>query len=230
MKSFNKKLISVLLIGGILTGCSTSTEDISGYVKDKAKQEASNMINDTLDKVFNSLEVSTDTDSPVNDTVSSNEFDQIPAKLAKHVDGDTTRLYITGDTFGAKTGKDGSVSLRYLLIDTPETVDPRLDGPQPFGVEASQRTEELLESGNITIEFDIGEKTDKYGRLLAYVYVDGVSIQETLVREGLARVAYVYPPNTRHLDTYKRAEEQAKKEGIGIWSIENYAESQFKEH
>src|SRR5690606_7995797 len=58
---------------------------------------------------------------------------------------------------------------------------------------------------------------------LAYVYVDGVSVQEKLLEEGLARVAYVYPPNTRHLDPYEKAQEKAKKKELGIWSIENYA-------
>nr|WP_281250291.1 thermonuclease family protein [Virgibacillus proomii] len=43
------------------------------------------------------------------------------------------------------------------------------------------------------MEFDVGELKDKYGRLLAYVYVDGKSVQETLLKEGLPRVAYIYP-------------------------------------
>lgn len=111
--------------------------------------------------------------------------------------------------------------VRYLLIDTPETNHPRL-GKQPFGDEAKERNRELVNSGNLTIEFDVGEKRDKYDRLLAYVYVDGKSVQETLVREGLARVAYVYPPNTRHLTPFEKAQELAKAEKLGIWSVEDY--------
>lgn len=108
--------------------------------------------------------------------------------------------------------------MRYLLIDTPE-----LKGNQPFSEEAKQRNQELLESGVVEIEFDIGEKFDRYNRLLAYIYVDGVSVQETLLEEGLARVAYVYPPNTKYLSEFEVAQEKAKNKGIGIWSIENYA-------
>ena len=84
-------------------------------------------------------------------------------------------------------------------------------------------------AAELTIEFDIGERIDKYGRLLAYVYVDGKSVQKSLLAEGLARVAYVYPPNTRHLTPFEEVQAIAKEKGLGIWSIENYAtESGFK--
>lgn len=136
----------------------------------------------------------------------------IPVELVKTIDGDTIKIRYEG--------KEQNV--RYLLIDTPETNHPRL-GKQPFGEKAKERNRELMNSGKLEIEFDIGGKTDKYDRLLAYIYIDGVSIQEKLLEEGLARVAYVYPPNTRHLDAYKKAEEKAKKAGIGIWTLEDYA-------
>ncbi len=136
----------------------------------------------------------------------------IPVELVKIIDGDTIKINYEG--------KEQNV--RYLLIDTPETNHPRL-GKQPFGEEAKERNRELINSGKLEIEFDIGERIDKYGRLLAYIYVDGESVQETLLEEGLARVAYVYPPNTRHLDAYEKAQDKAKKAGVGIWSIEDYA-------
>ena len=129
--------------------------------------------------------------------------------VAKIVDGDTTRFYYNGE----------DVSFRYLLIDTPETKHPRV-GQQPFGPEASARTQELLSNASvIEVEHDIGEKVDKYDRHLAYIWADGVMVNEVLVREGLAQVNYVYPPNTRHLDRLKEAERLAKEEGLGIWSL-----------
>ena len=131
--------------------------------------------------------------------------------VARFVDGDTTRFYYKGE----------DVSFRYLLIDTPETKHPRV-GKQPFGQEASDRTRELLSNAQIIeIEHDIGEKTDKYNRHLAYIYADGVMVNEVLVREGLAQVNYVYPPNTRHLERLKEAERLAKNERIGIWSLDS---------
>ncbi|AXH99635.1 thermonuclease [Sporosarcina sp. PTS2304] len=136
----------------------------------------------------------------------------IPVELVKTIDGDTIKIIYEGK----------EVNVRYLLIDTPETNHPRL-GKQPFGQQAKTRNQELLQKGQLEIEFDIGDKYDKYGRLLAYIYIDGESVQGQLLKEGLARVAYVYPPNTRHLESFKTAESQAKKSGIGIWSLEDYA-------
>lgn len=135
----------------------------------------------------------------------------IPVELVKTIDGDTIKIIYDGK----------EQNLRYLLIDTPELNHPQ-QGKQPFSEEATNRNDELLKSGKLEIEFDIGEKVDKYGRLLAYVYIDGESVQQKLVEEGLARVAYIYPPNTKHLDLYKDAEKKAQQAGVGIWSIEDY--------
>ncbi|PIC87942.1 hypothetical protein CSV72_01990 [Sporosarcina sp. P20a] len=144
---------------------------------------------------------------------------RIPVELVKVIDGDTIKIIYDG--------KEQNV--RYLLIDTPETNHPRL-GKQPFGEEAKIRNKELIESGKLEIEFDVGERFDKYDRLLAYIYVDGKSVQKILLSEGLARVAYVYPPNTRHLDPYEQSQVVAKEKKLGIWSIENYAsDSGFNE-
>lgn len=136
----------------------------------------------------------------------------IPVELVKTIDGDTIKIMYEGK----------ETNVRYLLIDTPETKHPRL-GKQPFGEEAKRRNQELMNSGKLEIEFDIGQKYDKYDRLLAYIYIDGESVQEKLLSEGLARVAYVYPPNTRHLDEYEKVQNEAKKKGIGIWTLEDYA-------
>ncbi len=136
----------------------------------------------------------------------------IPVELVKTIDGDTIKIMYEGK----------ETNVRYLLIDTPETNHPRL-GKQPFGEEAKRRNQELMNSGKLEIEFDIGQKYDKYDRLLAYIYIDGESVQEKLIAEGLARVGYVYPPNTRHLDAYEKAQNEAKKKGIGIWTLEDYA-------
>ncbi|ARJ40332.1 hypothetical protein SporoP8_01485 [Sporosarcina ureae] len=137
---------------------------------------------------------------------------RIPVELVKVIDGDTIKILYNG--------KEQNV--RYLLIDTPETNHPRL-GKQPFGDEAKARNKELIESGTLEIEFDVGERFDKYDRLLAYIYVDGKSLQKVLLSEGLARVAYIYPPNTRYVDSYEKTQAIAKEKKLGIWSVEDYA-------
>lgn len=77
-------------------------------------------------------------------------------------------------------------------------------------------------ASEITFQYDVGDKKDRYGRTLGYVFVDGMLVQEILVREGLARVAYVKEPNTMYLAQLKEAEAQAKSEQVGIWSIPGY--------
>ncbi|KRG10533.1 DNA-binding protein [Staphylococcus sp. NAM3COL9] len=145
--------------------------------------------------------------------------DRIPVELISTVDGDTSKFIY-----------DGKIqSFRFLLIDTPETKHPRL-GKQPFGQEASDRTAELLNNANkIEVEFDVGQKQDKYRRNLAYIYVDGEMLNNILVREGLAKVAYVYPPNTRYLSELENSQEVAKSEKIGIWSLDSAFEKERKE-
>lgn len=128
------------------------------------------------------------------------------------VDGDTIKIKINGQI----------ESVRFLLVDTPETHHPRL-GKQPFGEEAKAFTKELLEGQNVTLEKDVGER-DKYGRLLFYLYVNGKSVQEELLKKGLARVAYIYPPNTKYVDKYTAIQKEAQKKAVGIWSVENYAQ------
>lgn len=139
------------------------------------------------------------------ETVQSETFDVI-----KVIDGDTIKINYNGN----------EENIRFLLIDTPELSHKQFDGPQPFAVEAKEKVEELLKERKVDIEIGIQER-DKYGRLLGYLYVDGKSIQEELLREGLARVAYVYN-DKRNLDRYLEIEKEAKQEGRGIWSIEDY--------
>nr|WP_233711615.1 thermonuclease family protein [Lederbergia citrisecunda] len=139
---------------------------------------------------------------------------RVQVTLAKPIDGDTIAVMYNGS----------EQKVRFLLVDSPETSHPRL-GEQPFGQEAKEFTSSLVENAKkIELEFDIGPNLDKYGRLLAYVYVDGKMIQEELLKKGLARVAYIYPPNTRYVDQFDAIQKKAQKEEVGIWEIENYAQ------
>ena len=137
---------------------------------------------------------------------------QIPVEVLSVIDGDTIRIHYDGK----------ETTVRYLLVDTPETNHPRL-AEQPLGKEATEENRRLIESGDVTIEFDVGDRLDDYGRLLAYIYVDGESVQQQLLEKGYARVAYVSPPNTRYLQDFEEAEQSAKEQARGIWEYENYA-------
>jgi micrococcal nuclease len=144
----------------------------------------------------------------------------LDAKVERVIDGDTLKINLNGRT----------ETVRLLLIDTPETVHPNKP-VEPFGKEASNFTKQTLPKGSsIQVELGIGER-DKYGRLLAYVYKNGKMINEQLLEKGLARVAYVYPPNTKHIDEFRDIQSKAQKQAIGIWSIENYVTDRgFNDH
>lgn len=129
------------------------------------------------------------------------------------VDGDTISVKFEGET-KAKT-------VRLLLIDTPESVKPNTP-VQPYAKEASNYMKELVTNSKLTLEYDSGGATDKYGRVLAYVYADGKNVNEEMLKEGFARVAYVYEPNTRYLSEFKQAEAAAKEKKKNIWAKDGY--------
>ncbi len=126
----------------------------------------------------------------------------------RKVDGDTAK-------FTLSDGED--VTCRFLAIDTPETVKPGIE-PQPLGKEASDYTEMRLSEGeNIVLEYDPeSDRYDKYGRLLAWIWIDGSLLQEELVANGYAKVDYIYG-NYKYLDILEDAEETAKELRLGIW-------------
>lgn len=122
--------------------------------------------------------------------------------VSEVIDGDTIRLS-TGET------------LRYIGIDTPETKHPT-KGKQCFGEEASTFNEQLVLGKTITLEKDVSE-TDRYGRLLRYVWLDGVMVNQTLVAAGYAH-ASPYPPDIKYQSLLDTTEKEAEGAGRGLWS------------
>ncbi|MEK3847426.1 thermonuclease family protein [Bacillus sp. FSL R5-0418] len=86
----------------------------------------------------------------------------VPAEVVNVVDGDTIDVRL-------ERGKEERV--RFILVDTPETVHPK-KGEEPFGREASDFTKRALSDQEVNLKFGIQER-DKYGRILAYVYLKG---------------------------------------------------------
>lgn len=131
-----------------------------------------------------------------------------PVLLDKHIDGDTTRFSLNGK----------SIKIRYLAIDTQETVHPTKEATM-LGHSASDYVKEKLElAKKIELEFaPESDKEDKYGRVLAWVWVDDVLLQEELVQKGLAEVKYIYG-DYKYLDKLEAAQQEAKNNKLGIWS------------
>ncbi|CAN5294688.1 hypothetical protein BH24ACT19_BH24ACT19_19420 [soil metagenome] len=121
-----------------------------------------------------------------------------------------------GDTVRISPEVEGESRVRLISVDTPETSTDR--GPEPYGEEAGDFTRRSLECQDVTLEFDV-ERKDDYGRLLAYAYLtDGTLFNETLLREGYAQVA-TFPPNTRYLERFEEAQEEAREARRGIWGL-----------
>ncbi len=139
------------------------------------------------------------------------------------IKGDTTRYpvqfirKVDGDTIKVKFNNQ-ELTVRYLMIDTPETVKENT-AVQPYGPEASARNEEILKNAKkVELEFDVYQKKDHYDRAVAYVYADGKLVAEQLLREGLAEIKYAKEPDTRYLPEYTKAQNEAKANKRNIWS------------
>lgn len=125
--------------------------------------------------------------------------------LKKCTDGDTAHFMING--------KDTTV--RFLAINAPEYTKTK----EPYGKEASKFVCDMISNAKeLTLEYDDGsDKTDKYGRTLAWVYADGKMVQRELVKEGLAEVKYIYG-DYAYTDELRDLEASAKKQKLNMWS------------
>ena len=120
---------------------------------------------------------------------------------------------IDGDTVVVR----GVGRVRLIGVDTPETVDPRRP-VEFFGRQASAFTKRLLEGQRVRLEYD-RERTDRYGRTLAYVYLrDGTFANAEIVRRGYGHAYTRFP--FRHLDRFRRLEREAREAGRGLWAGE----------
>lgn len=147
-------------------------------------------------------------EATINGILIKGDTTRYKVKFVKKVDGDTIVVNFNN--------KD--LKIRYLLIDTPETVKPGVK-VQKYGPEASELNGKLLNNAKtIEIEFDVYQKEDKYHRGLCYVYADGKSVQEELLAAGLAEIKYVKPPDVRYLERYKKAQNKAKSNKRNLWS------------
>ncbi|MBI2476272.1 MAG: thermonuclease family protein [Candidatus Taylorbacteria bacterium] len=123
-------------------------------------------------------------------------------RVVRAVDGDTIEL-------------EGGERVRYIGVDTPETVDPRKP-VQCFGVAASKKNRELVEGKTVRLEKDITDR-DKYNRLLRYVWLGDVLVNQELVAQGFAK-SYSYPPDVKYQSQFVAAEKQARESKLGLWA------------
>lgn len=130
------------------------------------------------------------------------------AHILRVIDGDTVEL-------------TGGTKVRYIGIDTPELHHPKIP-VQCFGREAMEKNKELVEGKDVILKKDISE-TDKYGRLLRYVYLLNESSQEgTFVNDFLVRQGYgvidTFPPDVAHVQDFLVAQKEARENNRGLWA------------
>lgn len=133
----------------------------------------------------------------------------VAADVVRVIDGDTIVVSVDGQQY----------RLRYIGIDTPE-MEPT---PEPFALEAAKTNENLLAGRTVYLEKDVSE-TDRYGRLLRYVWLDGSMVNEMLVSWGMAR-AVAYPPDVRYHDRLLDAQREAQENHLGMWARPTVAPS-----
>lgn len=139
----------------------------------------------------------------------------IPAvrRVLDGADTGTVVRTIDGDTIEVRLGRRLQ-RVRLLGVDTPETKAP--DRPVGcFGPEAAAFTAAVLTGARVRLEDDV-ERTDRYGRRLAYVHVDGRRFNDVLLRRGYARLL-VIPPNGTHARALLAEELEARRERRGLW-------------
>jgi micrococcal nuclease len=129
----------------------------------------------------------------------------VPAYVSRVIDGDTVYVVIG----------DRPETVRYIGVVTPEMHHPTL-GREPDGEAAYALNQRLVDGKWVWLVFDV-EQRDRYGRLLAYVWVDGRLVNAELLRLGYAQAATT-PPNLRHADYFDSLEREAREQSRGLWA------------
>ena len=124
--------------------------------------------------------------------------------VVRVVDGDTIHVRIA----------EGVEKVRYIGVNTPEVHHPRLH-EQPGGREAWDVNRRLVAGRRVRLELDV-QARDRYGRLLAYVWVGETMVNAELVSRGYAQVMTV-PPNVRYQSLFVRLQRSAREGGRGLW-------------
>jgi micrococcal nuclease len=131
--------------------------------------------------------------------------------------GDKVRVVrvVDGDTIVVAGSSGATSKVRYIGVDTPETVKPNTP-VQCFGKKASSLNKKMVAGRMVILQFD-RERTDRYGRLLAYVKrSDGLDVNAQLLALGAARTMEIQP-NTSRASSFRQLQSLARRSGKGLW-------------
>ncbi|MFK4427597.1 thermonuclease family protein [Bacillus sp. RC51] len=141
------------------------------------------------------------------------DLETVKGKVLHIRDGDTIDVNVKGQ----------KQTVRLLLLDTPEFVSQKIP-PQKMGKEASSFLKKQLDGKSVTLVYDRGQKEYKYDRKLAYIFCEGIHVNELMVKLGYGIVAYITKPNTTLLPQMLDAEKKAKSTKSGVWSIKGFVD------
>lgn len=148
-------------------------------------------------------------------TTRANEAIEVPAASVDEQEENDGMVLVTrvvdGDTIEIEDGE----KVRYIGVNTPESVDPR-KVVQCFGKEASEYNKKLVEGKRVRLEPDV-EDRDKYHRLLRYVWLGDTMVNEKLMQDGYAQVMTI-APNVKYVERFKSAQTAAREAKRGLWS------------
>ena len=182
-----KLVLTLLMIAVVLGGCSSLA--VLGEETPTFTASDENSVND---------------ESNVDSNIGTQ--DEGLYEVLRVVDGDTIEIDYNGE----------KEKVRLIGVDTPESVHPDAEKNTDYGKTAAEFTTEKLEGQLVSLEFDV-EQRDKYGRLLAYVYLDGQMFNSLLLEEGHAMVS-TYPPNVKYADLFLEQQQEAREAGVGLWA------------
>ncbi len=136
--------------------------------------------------------------------------------LHSEPEGDKVKVVrvVDGDTIVVRFQNGRYEKVRLIGINTPETVDPRRP-VQYFGKEASKYTKKHLLGKTVYLQYD-WQLRDKYGRLLAYVFLpDGTFFNAKIIKDGYAFAFTRYP--FKYMELFRKLEREAREHGRGLW-------------
>ena len=186
MKNKNKKLISGVVVVVLIVIFLLTQNEDVGRYLEE---------NYDIDLMIGSSE---------NQSVDS-EVDLGEYKVVRVVDGDTFIIDYNGT----------EERVRLIGVDTPESVHPDESKNTEDGIKMSNYTKDRLQGKIVKLELDVQER-DKYGRILAYVYIDDKMYNKELLELGYAKVA-TYPPNVKYVDDFTKIQKEARENKVGLW-------------
>lgn len=179
-----------------------------GIYASKSIRPAESRITQTESKTTQSRIYKTEIQSEVEQVNTSQLADVFEIlRVSKVVDGDTIMV--------------GKTTIRLIGINTPETVDPRRK-VECFGKEASAKAKEMLLGKMVRLEYDdTQDSIDKYGRSLAYVFIQDTNSEiffnRYMIEQGYA-YEYTYSKAYKYQAEFKSAQKTAEAEGRGLWA------------